>query len=108
MPLPTNILLYIIGIKHGTYGFIKKNGIGWDCVLQVLGNHEFDHGPEGLLPYLERLNAPMLGANVNTTFEPDLTPFVHNHVVLERRGRKIGIIGVLLRVVWRLFSILPK
>ncbi|XP_073948296.1 apyrase-like [Choristoneura fumiferana] len=64
----------------------------------VLGNHEFDHGPEGLLPYLERLNAPMLGANVNTTFEPELTPFVRNHVVLERRGRRIGIIGVLLRV----------
>ncbi|XP_063541299.1 apyrase-like isoform X1 [Cydia strobilella] len=64
----------------------------------VLGNHEFDHGPEGLVPYLERLNAPMLGANVNTTFEPELTPYVHNHVVLERRGRRIGIIGVLLRV----------
>ncbi|XP_063388762.1 apyrase-like [Cydia fagiglandana] len=64
----------------------------------VLGNHEFDHGPEGLLPYLERLNAPMLGANVNTTFEPELTPYLRNHIVLERRGRRIGIIGVLLRV----------
>ncbi|XP_004928875.1 apyrase [Bombyx mori] len=64
----------------------------------VLGNHEFDHGVEGLLPYLERLNSPMLGANVNTTFEPSLTPFVKNHVIVERNGRKIGIIGVLLRV----------
>ncbi|CAH0758689.1 unnamed protein product [Diatraea saccharalis] len=63
----------------------------------VLGNHEFDHGIEGLLPYLERLNAPMLGANVNTTYEPQLAQYVKNHVVVTRRGRKIGIIGVLLR-----------
>ncbi|OWR54937.1 putative apyrase [Danaus plexippus plexippus] len=63
----------------------------------VLGNHEFDHGVDGLLPYLERLNAPMLGANVNTTFEPELAKYVKNHIVLERRGRKIGIIGILLR-----------
>ncbi|CAG9559138.1 unnamed protein product [Danaus chrysippus] len=63
----------------------------------VLGNHEFDHGVDGLLPYLERLNAPMLGANVNTTFEPELAKYVKNHIVVERRGRKIGIIGILLR-----------
>ncbi|KAL0818302.1 hypothetical protein ABMA28_008788 [Loxostege sticticalis] len=63
----------------------------------VLGNHEFDHGIEGLLPYLERLNAPMLGANVNSTFEPELGKYVKNHVVVTRRGRRIGIIGVLLR-----------
>ncbi|XP_047032522.1 apyrase-like [Helicoverpa zea] len=63
----------------------------------VLGNHEFDHGVEGLVPYLERLEAPMLGANVNTTLEPSMTPYIKNHVVVERHGRKIGIIGVLLR-----------
>lgn len=69
---------------------------------QVLGNHEFDHGVDGLVPYLELLNSTMLGANVNTTFEPTMTPYVKNHVVVERHGRKIGIIGVLLRVVsWR-------
>ncbi|CAK1541648.1 unnamed protein product [Leptosia nina] len=62
----------------------------------VLGNHEFDHGIEGLLPYLERLEAPMLGANVNTTFEPEMAKYVQNHVVVERNNRKIGIIGVLL------------
>lgn len=41
----------------------------------------------------------MLGANVNTTLEPELTPFVKGHVVVERRGRKIGIIGILLTEV---------
>ncbi|XP_063833090.1 apyrase-like [Ostrinia nubilalis] len=64
----------------------------------VLGNHEFDHGIEGLLPYLERLNAPMLGANVNSTFEPEIGQYIKNHVIITRQGRRIGIIGVLLRV----------
>ncbi|XP_045454113.1 apyrase-like [Melitaea cinxia] len=63
----------------------------------VLGNHEFDHGIEGLLPYLEKLESPMLGANVNTTFEPEMAPYVKNHIVVQRNGRDIGIIGVLLR-----------
>nr|XP_034827690.1 apyrase-like [Maniola hyperantus] len=62
----------------------------------VLGNHEFDNGIDGLLPYLKGLNSPMLGANVNTTFEPEMTPYVKNHIVVERKGRKIGIIGILL------------
>lgn len=67
--------------------------------FKVLGNHEFDHGVDGLLPYLERLNATMLGANVNTIAEPELGQYVKNHVVIEKKGRKIGIIGVLLRTV---------
>ncbi|XP_047511504.1 apyrase-like [Pieris napi] len=62
----------------------------------VLGNHEFDHGIEGLLPYLERLESDMLGANVNTTLEPELGQYVKNYVIVERNNRKIGIIGVLL------------
>lgn len=64
--------------------------------LKVLGNHEFDHGVEGLAPYVQHLKAPMLAANVNATFEPDLEPYLQNHVIEERHGRKIGIIGVLL------------
>lgn len=65
----------------------------------VLGNHEFDHGVEGLIPYLERLNCVMLGANVNAKLEPELQPLFQSRVVVERKGRKIGIIGVLLREV---------
>lgn len=69
----------------------------------MLGNHEFDHGIDGLLPYLERLNAPMLGANVNTELEPEMTPYVKNHVIVNRKGRRIGIIGVLLQQVQSLW-----
>ncbi|XP_022831848.1 apyrase-like, partial [Spodoptera litura] len=63
----------------------------------VLGNHEFDHGVTGLVPYLERLNAPMLGANVNTQLEPTMTPYIKNHIIVEKKNRRIGIIGVLLQ-----------
>lgn len=68
-------------------------------ISQVLGNHEFDHGVDGLVPYLEHLNSPMLGANVNTTFEPEMTPYMRNHVIVEKNGRRIGLIGVLLTTV---------
>ncbi|CAH0595310.1 unnamed protein product [Chrysodeixis includens] len=63
----------------------------------VLGNHEFDHGIDGLRPYLEHLKAPMLGANVNTALEPTITQYVKNHIIVKRHDRQIGIIGVLLR-----------
>ncbi|VVC88796.1 unnamed protein product [Leptidea sinapis] len=63
----------------------------------VLGNHEFDHGVEGLVPYLQHLQAPMLGANVNATLEPELAPLIQNHITVTRNNRTIGIIGILLR-----------
>lgn len=74
----------------------------------MLGNHEFDHGVEGLVPYLEHLQAPMLGANVNTAGEPSMTPYIKNHIIVERRGKKIGIIGVLLQQVIDIFSIFER
>ncbi|CAB3246164.1 unnamed protein product [Arctia plantaginis] len=63
----------------------------------VLGNHEFDNGLEGLLPYLEHLKAPMLGTNVNTIREPTMSAYIKKHIIVKRRGRNIGIIGALLR-----------
>ncbi|XP_053617315.1 apyrase-like [Plodia interpunctella] len=102
---PDSVLLNGGDTFQGTiwYNFLRWNVTQYFMNMMphdahVLGNHEFDHGIEGLVPYLERLNSTMLGANVNTTFEPDMTPYVKNHVVVERRGRRIGIIGVLLRV----------
>ncbi|KAJ8711278.1 hypothetical protein PYW07_008520 [Mythimna separata] len=88
-------------------GTIWYNFLRWDVSqyfmnmlphdAHVLGNHEFDHGVDGLVPYLTRLNSPMLGANVNTTNEPTMTPYIKNHVIITRKDRRIGIIGVLLK-----------
>lgn len=61
----------------------------------AIGNHEFDDGVAGLAPYLAALQAPVLAANIDTTNEPSLNGLYQPHVVLERKGRKIGIIGLI-------------
>jgi 2',3'-cyclic-nucleotide 2'-phosphodiesterase (5'-nucleotidase family) len=64
-------------------------------LFQAIGNHEFDDGVEGLAPYLEALQAPVVAANIDTSKEPTLKDLYKPHVVLERKGRKIGIIGLI-------------
>lgn len=62
---------------------------------QAIGNHEFDDGPEGLAPYLAALNAPVVAANMDSTNEVSLQGLYKPHIVIERGGRKIGIIGLI-------------
>ena len=67
------------------------NSMGYDCV--TLGNHELDNGPEALAARLSRINCPVVCANL------DLSPFelgkyVTPCAILERAGRKIGVIGL--------------
>ncbi|GBP31304.1 Apyrase [Eumeta japonica] len=38
----------------------------------AIGNHEFDDGVPGLVPYMKALKAPIVAANLNTTLEPRL------------------------------------
>uniref|UniRef100_A0A182Q352 Apyrase n=1 Tax=Anopheles farauti TaxID=69004 RepID=A0A182Q352_9DIPT len=61
----------------------------------TLGNHEFDHGVEGLVPFLEAINSPMVVANIDDREEPTLQGKYQRSVVLERGGRKIGVVGVI-------------
>lgn len=66
-------------------------------VSQCLGNHEFDNGVTGLLPFLKNAQFPLVAANLDWSFEPEMmnqTQLKKSHV-LEVRGRKIGIIGYL-------------
>ncbi|XP_045454294.1 apyrase-like [Melitaea cinxia] len=61
----------------------------------AIGNHEFDDGIAGLAPYLAALHAPVVVANIDTSLEPALNGLYKPHIVIERRGRKIGIIGLI-------------
>ncbi|KAJ8712723.1 hypothetical protein PYW08_008027 [Mythimna loreyi] len=61
----------------------------------AIGNHEFDDGPEGLAPYLSALKAPVLAANMDTSEEPLLKGLYKPYIIVERNGRKIGIIGLI-------------
>uniref|UniRef100_A0AAG5D4R7 Apyrase n=1 Tax=Anopheles atroparvus TaxID=41427 RepID=A0AAG5D4R7_ANOAO len=62
----------------------------------TVGNHEFDDGIAGVVPFLEALRSPVLLVNVDNSKEPAFHQF-RRSMVLERAGRKIGLIGVILR-----------
>lgn len=67
--------------------------------VMTLGNHEFDHSPKGLAPYLaelEKMNIPTVVANLQMNGEPDLkSSKISSSVVLKVGDRKVGIIGAL-------------
>ena len=68
------------------------NAMGFDVV--TLGNHEFDNGMEELARRLKNLELPVVCANYDFTGTP-LEGIVKPYVILEKAGRKIGIIGLL-------------
>ncbi|ETN67025.1 5' nucleotidase [Anopheles darlingi] len=61
----------------------------------TIGNHEFDNGVEGVVPFLENIASPVLLVNVDNSGEPEFARFTKS-LVLERGGRRIGLIGVIL------------
>ncbi|XP_058457931.1 apyrase-like [Malaya genurostris] len=62
----------------------------------TLGNHEFDHGLDGIIPFMEHIDSPVLMVNVDNSEEPRFGNY-QKSMVVERNGREIGIIGVILR-----------
>lgn len=64
--------------------------------LQTIGNHEFDHGVEGLVPFLENIRSPIVVANIDDSEEPTMQGKYAKSIVIDKYERKIGIIGVIL------------
>ncbi|KAF7997636.1 hypothetical protein HCN44_006207 [Aphidius gifuensis] len=88
---------------QGTYWFTKYK---WEVVARglnmlkpdamCLGNHEFDNGINGLIPFLENASYPVLAANLDLTEEPELAVTgIKNSTILTVNDYKIGIIGYL-------------
>lgn len=70
----------------------QLNALGYDVV--TLGNHEFDNGIEALGERLAGLDAPVVVCNYD--FSPfEMGKYVKPYVILERAGKKIGVVGVL-------------
>jgi 5'-nucleotidase len=67
--------------------------IGFDAM--VLGNHEFNNGPEGLAPLLERVTFPVLAGNIDIAPANPIAGRVQRHAVLEVGGERIGIVSAL-------------
>ncbi len=63
-----------------------------------LGNHDFDDGIDGLVPFAETINFELLASNLEETGdEQELTPHFKKSMVVERSGQKVGIIGYITR-----------
>ncbi|XP_045522484.1 apyrase-like [Pieris brassicae] len=99
---PDSILLNAGDSYQGTYWYTL---LKWKVILEfmnllpndahAIGNHEFDDGPAGLAPYLSGLKAPVVAANMDTSKEPILQGLYKPYIIVERKGRKIGIIGLI-------------
>lgn len=63
---------------------------------QTIGNHDFDHDIEGVVPFLKNQITPTLLANIDDSEEPNFKGLYNKSIIIERDGQKIGIIGVIL------------
>ncbi|KAH8264732.1 hypothetical protein KR044_004753, partial [Drosophila immigrans] len=91
-------LWYNIGTWNVTQQFL--NMLPADAM--TLGNHEFDHGVEGVVPFLKTVNTSMLVANMDCAHEPTMEGLYEKSQIIERGGRKIGLIGVILETTYDL------
>uniref|UniRef100_L7M9A5 Putative salivary ecto-5'-nucleotidase/apyrase n=1 Tax=Rhipicephalus pulchellus TaxID=72859 RepID=L7M9A5_RHIPC len=84
-------------LKYNIVSAVMAN-MSYDTVC--LGNHEFDDGPAGLVPFLQKMvdaNVTVLGTNLNTSNEP---LFMENNITLPKSivynisGTKVALLGV--------------
>ena len=76
--------------------FLNKNifaNVSSNCNLQSPGNHEFDDGVEGFLPFLQAVNFPVLASNIQTDREPQMAGKMSKSLVVDVGQRKVAIIG---------------
>ncbi|XP_071112387.1 snake venom 5'-nucleotidase-like [Haliotis cracherodii] len=97
---PNSILLSAGDEFSGTLWFYKygsavvarfMNLLQYD--VMTLGNHEFDLGIEGLIPFLNVVNFTVTSANIDATDEPLVKNKLMKHTVLTVGGERIGVIG---------------
>lgn len=62
----------------------------------TLGNHEFDRGVMEVVHYLQNLDSPVVVANLDDSEQPEFQGLYKKSIVIERSGRKIGLVGALV------------
>jgi len=67
------------------------NGIAPDAM--VLGNHEFDLGPEPLAKFVETADFPVLTGSVDVSKDNLLAALAEDHLILEIAGEKVAILA---------------
>jgi 5'-nucleotidase len=63
--------------------------------VMMLGNHEFDDGPEALGGFLDLARFPVIRGNVEAEASPPLAGKMPPWTVIEAAGRRIGVVGAL-------------
>lgn len=102
---PSNVLVlhagdYFQGSSYfsefgGVVEIQDLNAIHYDAV--TFGNHEFDNGLEALGERISSLESPVVVCNYD--FSPfEVGKYVKPYVIVEKAGKKIGIIGVLCKL----------
>lgn len=75
----------------------------------TIGNHEFDHEIDGLVPFLETVKSPVLLANIDAASRKTLKNKVRGGVIINKQGVRIGIIGIIFqKVKVKMLSILSN
>ncbi|CDI10519.1 5'-nucleotidase C-terminal domain-containing protein [Agrobacterium pusense] len=75
----------------GTVEAEMLNAMKFDAM--TVGNHEFDDSEDGLAGFLDKVQFPIVTANVVATAASKIGDRVKPSVVLEVGGQKIGIVG---------------
>uniref|UniRef100_A0A131Z1W4 5'-Nucleotidase n=1 Tax=Rhipicephalus appendiculatus TaxID=34631 RepID=A0A131Z1W4_RHIAP len=84
-------------LKYNIVSAVMAN-MSYDAVC--LGNHEFDDGPAGLVPFLEKMaeaNVTVLGTNLNTSNEPLFTEkniTLPKSIIYNISGTQVAFLGV--------------
>ena len=77
---------------HGAAGVELMNMAAPDAM--VVGNHEFDNGPERLFNIINQADFPILGANVDASNDPFLNNRLPGFIIETFNGESVGIIGL--------------
>ncbi|UXS42061.1 LysM peptidoglycan-binding domain-containing protein [Agrobacterium tumefaciens] len=75
----------------GTVEAEVLNAMKFDAM--TVGNHEFDDSEDGLAGFLDKVQFPVVTANVVATAASKIGDRVKSSIVLEVGGQKIGIVG---------------
>jgi len=98
---PDALLLHAGDAVQGTLYFTQYKGqadyyflneIGVD--VMVLGNHEFDRGPETIASFIDMAQFPIISANVNVQNEPLLNNRIPSYITKDINGSTLAVIGL--------------
>ena len=54
-----------------------------------VGNHDFDDGRDGLLPFAQEAGFPLLAANLNVSAFPEIDAWIDSATILDVQGKFI-------------------